>query len=227
MPKVNFIFNKEKDLWNIHRVCNREYRFSNPSLGMPKKVLDIAKGKTLGACRKALEKNYKPVHNSPLIPIVLKAADEAWSRINDEYFDILQKITKKPICADIFTAELTVVGSCPYDTCKNSFMFGMFMSIPGIVATAAHEIMHLQFHKYFWEKTEKEIGFDKTDDLKEALTVLLNSEFRHLWFVQDEGYDSHQELREFINTQWKKDKDFGKLIKECVIYLKEKDKNRN
>ena len=56
--------------------------------------------------------------------------------------------------------------------------------------------------------------------LKEALTVLLNLEFKDLWFIEDEGYKKHKELREFIAQEWKKEKDFEKLLKKCVKYLK-------
>jgi len=80
--------------------------------------------------------------------------------------------------------------------------------------------MHLYFHKFYWDKVESEIGEDKTADLKEALTVLLNVEFKDLWFVSDQGYKPHEELRKFIRDEWKKEKDFDVLLKKCVEYLK-------
>ena len=80
--------------------------------------------------------------------------------------------------------------------------------------------MHLYFHRFYWKNIEKEIGKEKTGDLKEALTVLLNLEFKDLWFVEDEGYEEHKELREFITQEWKNNKDFEKLLEKCVEYLK-------
>ena len=220
MPKINFIFDKERDLWNIHRVCNWESPWHKISKGMPQKVLDIAKGKTFEECKAALEENYKSIHESQLILIFLKAVKEAWDKIGDEYFKRLEEITKRPICSEEFTAELTTMGSCPYDPSKNSFMIDLFSSIPHAMKTIGHEIMHMQVHKYFWKDIEKEMGNDKTHDLKEALTVLLNFKFKDLWFVEDKGYDSHQELRKFIAEEWKKSKDFDIVLKESVKFIK-------
>ena len=80
--------------------------------------------------------------------------------------------------------------------------------------------MHLQFHNTYWKEVEEKIGNRKTSDLKEALTVLLNLEFKDLWFVQDMGYDMHKELRDFISKQWKKKKDFNILLDKCIKHLK-------
>ena len=80
--------------------------------------------------------------------------------------------------------------------------------------------MHLYFHKFYWNKIETEIGKEKTGDLKEALTILLNLEFKDLWFVEDLGYESHKELRNFIMEKWKEEKDFETLLDKCVEYLK-------
>ena len=73
--------------------------------------------------------------------------------------------------------------------------------------------MHLQFHYYFEKDLIIKIGREKFGDLKEALTILLNEEFRDLWIVEDKGYEIHQELRKRISEQWKKNKDFDELIR--------------
>jgi hypothetical protein len=82
--------------------------------------------------------------------------------------------------------------------------------------------MHLDFHNNNWEEIEKRIGKEKTEKLKEALTVLLNLEFRDLWFVKDKGKNSkeQQNLREFIKKEWLKNKNYKSLLEKCVIYLK-------
>ena len=120
---------------------------------------------------------------------------------------------------DIF-AYLTTVGICPYDPDEPSFMFSLFYSLPSTLQTCGHEIMHLYFHRFYWETITKKVGKDKTADLKEALTVLLNLEFKDLWFAEDKGYEPHQTLRKFIEKEWKKKKDFNVLMEKCVKYLK-------
>ena len=68
---------------------------------------------------------------------------------------------------------------------------------------------------------ETEEGKEKTADLKEALTVLLNLEFRNLWVVEDAGYEVHKELRNFITNKWNEEKDFDILIQKCITHLKD------
>jgi hypothetical protein len=80
--------------------------------------------------------------------------------------------------------------------------------------------MHLYFHEFYWKDVEKKIGSKKTGDLKESLTVLLNSEFKDLFISPDLGYEEHKELRNFILKSWKEEKDFEKLLDKGVDYLR-------
>ena len=61
-------------------------------------------------------------------------------------------------------------------------------------------------------------------DLKEALTVLLNLEFKDILLAYDEGYGMHKELRDFISEEWKRKQDFNSLIDRCIEYLKKNGK---
>ncbi len=81
--------------------------------------------------------------------------------------------------------------------------------------------MHIHLHNtYWWKKVEDEIGYDKTHDLKEAFTELLNLEFRDLWIVKEKGYPNHEILRKYISKQWKNKKDFDKLTDNCINWIK-------
>jgi hypothetical protein len=96
-----------------------------------------------------------------------------------------------------------------------------FGGISNALHTSGHEIMHIHFHNSkHWEVCEKELGWNKTMDLKEALTVLLNLEFYDLWIIPDGGYPNHVELRRYIAQQWKKEKDFDKLIDSSIRWIK-------
>ncbi len=220
MPKVIFKFDKEKDLWNIWRICNFTSNWHDFKKSLNPKILKIAKGKEFKTCKKQIENYFKRIHKSELIPLFVDVINKSWNNINNEYFKRLENIMKKPICSQEFVGHITTMGRCPYDPKEKSFMVSIFYSIPQVLQTAAHEIMHIQFHNTYWEQIEKEIGKEKTADLKEALTVLLNLEFKDLWFVEDRGYESHQKLRNFITEEWKKKRDFDILMKKCVDYLK-------
>ena len=222
MLLVKFKFDKHKDIWNYWSSANEKSQFLDFSKFINPELLKLIKGKTQKEASKIIERNLSNIHNNPLIKIYLEAVSKAWKSIEKKYFENLVKITKKPICSEKFTAYTTTTVRCPYEKKENWFMINFFSPIPHSLKTIGHEIMHFQFYKYYFDEIEKEIGKEKTEDLKEALTVLLNLEFRNLWLVEDKGYPKHEKLREFIEKEWKKEPDFENLLEKCVEFLKNK-----
>ncbi len=221
-PKVIFKFDTEKDLHNIWETCNKDSGWYDFKKTVHPGLLKICEGKKFSECKEELKKQKRRLYNSGLIEIYAKAMQEAWDKINDEYFKRLEKVMKKPIAKKQITAYLTTNIRCPYDYRHSSFMVSFFRDLLHCLTTCGHEIMHIQFHYTYWPKIEKQIGEKKTADLKEALTVLLNLEFRDLLFSEDAGYEPHKKLREFISKEWKKKKDFDVLMKKCVGYLRKR-----
>lgn len=221
MAKIKFIFNKKKDLQNIHSTAN--FKNKTFTCDLNPEILKIVKDKNYEDCENELEKYYEKVHNSKLIPKLIIAVNGAWSIIEDDFLKRLEIVMGQKIIFDEVTGYFTSVGRCPYnpDLENANFYFCGFNGIFGILKTTAHELMHIQFHNTYWDEIEKKIGKEKTWDLKEALTVLLNLEFKDLWFVKDKGYELHKELRHFIATEWKKEKDFRKLLNKAVDFLKD------
>jgi len=220
MSKVIFKFDKEKDLQNIWETCNFKSDWYNFKENLYPAYLEICEGKEFEICRDRILEHQKRLYDSELIKIFVKTIQEVWDNINDEFFKRLEKIMKKPICSKDFTGYITTMGRCPYDYEEPSFMVSLFYSLTHALVTCGHEIMHIQFHNTYWKEVEEKIGKEKTSDLKEALTVLLNLEFRDLWFMEDIGYKPHNDLRKFIEDEWRKEKDFGILMKKCVEFLK-------
>lgn len=216
MSKVIFRFNKEKDLRNQWHKSNWKSDWAD--FQIPEEIKEICKGKEFEDCKEDLIMYLSKLHNSKIIEINLRFVEESWRNIEEEFFVRIGKLMKKNFDEKIF-AYLTTSGICPYNPSEPSFMFSLFYSLPKVLQTCGHEIMHLYFHKFYWDSVEEKIGKKKTADLKEALTILLNLEFRDLWFVEDRGYNSHEDLRKFISQEWKREKDFGKLLKKCEDYL--------
>lgn len=218
MPKVIFKFDKEKDLRNNWDKSNKKNVFSSVSMIDPK-IREICENKSFEECKDKLSSYLSKIHNSPMINISVKSVEKAWNLIEKEFFDRMNHLMKHKFTKDI-NAYLTTLGICPYDPKEPSFMFSFYYGLPKALSSCGHEIMHLYFHEFYWEKVEKEIGKEKTSDLKEALTVLLNFGFVDLWFFMDQGYEIHTNLRKFISLEWKKQKDFDVLIEKCIEYLK-------
>jgi hypothetical protein len=221
-PKLIFRFDKHKDLWNAWYVANHKAQWQAKVSKEVLSVLSLCKGKRFEECKHQLEKLYQDFYKSPLIKQSVKLFQAAWNKIGNEFFKRLERMTKKPFPFNQVTVYLTTQPRCPYNVEERWLMVCFFGNIFYAVAAIAHELMHLHFHHYYWEKVEREIGHEKAAELKEALTVLLNLEFRDLWFVLDKGKPGkkQQALRKFVEAEWKKKKDFDGLIKKCVAYLR-------
>lgn len=224
IPKLNFIFDEEKDLYNIWETCNAKsdygYDFRK---NMPKNILDICKNKKYNECKKDLKKLRKEFYSNFLIKSTTKFFEDIWNKIGKEYFKRLEKITKKRYQFEKINVYLTTSGRCPYNPHGKTphFFINFFSGASMALATAGHEIMHIHIHNTdYWTKIENEIGYDKTHDLKESLTELLNLEFRDLWIIDDVGYPNHTKLRRYISQQWNKNKDFEKLIDNSIKWIK-------
>jgi hypothetical protein len=222
--KLIFKFDIEKDLYNIWQTCN-----AKPSYGydfkqhISKEIIQICSGKEFSECKDKLKKKLSPTHKNPLVKITLESFNKAWKKIEKEYFKRLKKIMGESFCSKQVIVYLTTSPRCPYDpNKKNPYFYILFFSaIPRALATAGHELMHLQFHNMkYWHSVEEKIGYNKTHDLKEALTVLLNLEFRDLWIAPDHGYPNHVKLRKYMENEWKKKKSFDELIKKSVKWIK-------
>ena len=217
MVKVIFRFDKEKDLRNHWHKSNWKPSFGKFKLNP--EVKEICLKKSFENCKEELSNYLNRLQNSDFIQINIDALEKSWRKIEEEFFKRMNKLMKKQFKWNI-TAYLTTLGICPYNPDEPSFMFSLFYSLSKSLQTCGHEIMHLYFHKFYWKYVEKKIGKEKTADLKEALTVLLNLEFKDLWFIEDKGYEKHKELRNFIIDEWKKKKDFEKVLEKCIEYLK-------
>lgn len=224
IPKLEFKFDEEKDLYNIWDACNSKSCWGHDfKKNIPKNILKICKGKKFRACKAELNKKVKTTYKNHLIKEIVEYVNKLWKIREKEYFERLKKIMGEDFYCKKIDVYFTTASRCPYNYNKKHpyFYVSLFNGIPGILSTAGHELMHLQFHNSkYWNMVEKEVGYNKTCDLKEALTVLLNLEFKDLWMAKDQGYPNHQRLREFIEKEWKKEKDFDKLIIKYIKYMK-------
>lgn len=216
MARVTFIFDKEKDMKNIWDKCNKKPPFGK--FRIPPELEKICVGKRFDKAKPGLRKFLRKLYNSNYIKSFQKTMQELWDEIENEFFKKMDSLMKKEYNKEI-KAYITTIEICPYNTQEPSFMVSLLSSLPRAILTCGHEIMHLYFHEFYWKDIEKKIGSKKTGDLKEALTTLLNPEFRELFFSQDFGYQEHRELRNFILTSWNEEKDFEKLLDKCVDYF--------
>lgn len=228
IPKLNFQFNKKEDMWNIWDICNSSSSYGKSwKNAVTQNIHKICDRKKYEECEKELEKTMSYIYENLLTKEVAKEFSNSWKKIEKSYFSNLKKIMKSEFPFERVNVHLTTAGRCPYDPDHNppSFFVNLWSGIPNLLEVAGHELMHIHFHNSkYWKICEKEIGREKTFDLKEALTVLLNTDdFFNLWLVEDRGYPGHKNLREYIFNEWKKNQDFDSLINNSIKWIKKNE----
>lgn len=229
MPKVSFKYNYKKDAWSWVLIAKGK----QDKWGMdPKQRIDFIPqdllGKILAHDRKSAEllvckylaSNPKQKMYRLVIGKQLKVVEEIWRKIEAKYFKRLAKITQRPIFWNNFKCCLTTGMMCPYNTKEKLFMVSMWRPIGANIATICHEIFHLQFLHYYEEYCRKFLSEQQKEDLKEAITFILNTDFNDLLVGYDRGYPNHQELREKLKSIWLKDKNFKRFLDKAIKITK-------
>ncbi|MDE1874862.1 MAG: hypothetical protein KGI79_02075 [Patescibacteria group bacterium] len=130
-----------------------------------------------------------------------------WDAVSAEFQRRAEKIFGVSLPSDV-TAYLTVNNRCPYNIDENWFFVSMTYPPKD---TAMHELWHFYTWYGLGPAEQKRLGKEKYNDLKEALTVLLNIECADLLDKPDKGYPQHAGLREKIAAFWEKNKDVRDL----------------
>lgn len=202
--KLDFKYDKERDVWCLLNKGKSSNNSSKPTSVYQELVSNVGEipdeASTSLFIREYLDKNnIQPEH-------FVQNYKEMFSPISSDYQAVAERVFG--VCFDKeITAYLTINPRCPYNIEEGWFFVSMSKGNP--ILTMIHELWHFYTWEKFGEEWIEKLGKEKYNDIKEALTVLLNIECHHLLpeGVEDEGYPQHQELREKIRELWKQNPD--------------------
>lgn len=145
----------------------------------------------------------------------------------DQIFELMEKLTKKPIFNEKFQIRYTTCQRWPYSR-ETSEIWMMEPREKGWrlkywSTSFTHELLHFQTHKYYEnEYPMNQLNWKQFNLIKESLTFLLNHEFPWINLGTDRWYPQHQEFRKVLEDYrlscWDK-KDFEDLIKFGCNYI--------
>lgn len=237
LPKVLFKYDFYKDAYNWVRVViftssfgvKKAERLKPIPKETQKQIRGLYKLKPISHRNLIVSRNYpakkividylKTDKNlNKTIKLRLSELKQGWNRKERRYFDILSRVTQKPIYTQRFTCYLTTLGSCPYYERDKWFMTSVFRDLKKQIYIVGHEIMHLQFLYWYRDYCVKGgLTQNEIQDLKEAVTFLLNEpEFNKIIEFKDRGYPVHQRLRKKIKRIWRRNKDFKKFLDKII-----------
>jgi hypothetical protein len=229
MPKVNFKYDYKKDAWSWVFITQDQrnkwgYAWEKRVVSIPKDIQD----KILKKSRKSAELlvykylmfNRRRQIFQLTINQQIKAVGVIWRRIEKRFFKRLEKITQKPIFWNNFGCYLTTGNTCPYNPKEKWFMISMWHNVPANIKTIGHEIFHLQFLHYYEKYCLQFLSEQQKEDLKEAITFILNTDFNDLLICNDGGYPNHMKLRKKLEKIWQKDKNFKRFLDKAIKLTK-------
>ncbi len=211
--KVIFEYNQGKDAW-----CLLNYGKTSMNSPTPTKMYEelVAKFGERPTNEQAISfvNEYKETNGLNENDYIRKYTED-WQLIHEKYKEIAERVFGQSLPSDI-TVYLTINSRCPYSIEENMF----FVQMPAYSSrkTAMHELWHFYTWQVFGKEWEDKLGKQKYNEIKEALTVLLNVECKDLLpvGVTDNGYPQHKKLREKIITLWQEEKDIKKLWNKIV-----------
>ncbi|MEI6420197.1 MAG: hypothetical protein WCO30_01060 [bacterium] len=230
MTKVNFTYDIKKDSWSWvliakdKNVWGLDWRqqIAHISNELLEKIEKVDFNNAQGIVEDYIKTNSKTQYKNKVMLSEIEALKKSWNEIEDDYMNILSKVTQKSIFTQNIQCYFTTGLMCPYNDKENWFMVSMWHSIPFSITTVCHEILHLQFLHYYREYLISN-GLTNTqiEDIKESLTFLLNEfEFDKIILCQDNGYPEHCDFRNKLKDIWSTNKDFKNLIDQSILLLK-------
>lgn len=209
--KLKFEYNKDKDIW-----CLLNYGKKSVNSGLTTKTYDKltaiygespSNEDTSNFIEKYISENNIDVQE------FINEYEKDWSTIEDKFKKIAEEIFGVVLQKDI-TVYLTINNRCPYDLAHNNFFVSMSNQSSTRMMTVMHELWHFYTWYAFGITEEEKMGKQRYNDIKEALTVLLNIECKDLLpeGVEDKGYPQHAQLREKIAELWLEHKDLKKVV---------------
>lgn len=212
--KLTFAYDRGRDIW-----CVLNYGKTSMNSPTPTKVYEeLVKEYGDNPSQNNAESFVEAYINKNTINTdeVTRSLQKNWDEISLEYQKRAEKIFGVGLPNDV-TAYSTINDRCPYNIQDHMFYVSVAY-LNAVNKTAMHELWHFYTWYKYGIEWEQKIGTQKYNEIKEALTVLLNVECEDLLpeGIVDKGYTQHQELRQKILDLWSKDKDMDKLWQALV-----------
>lgn len=206
--KISYTYNKNKDIWCLLKKGKSSNHSPQATETYEQLIKSYGDNPTKEEVSEFIDDFFIKNEIDPY-----KIADgyqKEWDLISDEFKNIAENIFNISL-PDNIKAYLTINQRSPYSIENNFFYISLHNTSPRRVT------MHELWHFYTWYgigiNQEEKLGSQKYNNLKESLTVLLNTECKNLLpeGVLDKGYPQHKETREKISKFWDKNKNIFDL----------------
>lgn len=220
MPKIKIKLNIEKDAWNWWHACNKISHGVDWKMNIEPSIRNKITGKTQKEAYLFLLPYLKEKYQNLEIKKYIKDLQNEVDQNQGKIFERMEKVTNRPIYRNEFICFLTSFPRFPYDYEKGYVLISNKKSLNDQFSIFVHELLHFQYFAYFGEKIWDALGAKMHGEIKEAMTIILNDEFKDLIEEKDEGYEIYRNLSKKLLKIWRKTKNMDDFIDEVIKELK-------
>jgi len=225
-PHIKFVIDQRLDIEN-HLIRVQSYKVKLHSGHKRQneryeKLLKLSVRERRNLIKKEISGFYSSKNRSKLEEIK-NDSQKYWDKIERKFFLRIKNVFGYFFPYNSIKGVFSTANGFGYNTKDKWFATNINSNKFVVAETAMHELFHFVFHFYFWKECEKyKLNWKQIWGIKEATTVLLNSNFLDLRLKPDNGYPEHKKIRNFMLKEWEKNKDFKKILdKTCKFVVKQ------
>lgn len=208
--------NRSKDRWNWYDACNSIGYGMDWKMSIEKKLRDRIYNKTFNESKDFLKRHLEKIYEETDIFKYKNKIQKEFDKRKSDIVKTMERITGKPIYRNNITCFITSFPRYPYDFESGCLYIAHDRDIDRQVAIFIHELLHFQYFAYLEKRVLKFLSPEQSDSLKEAMTVILNEEFKNITSCRDKGYEMHKKLRIKLLSLWKKTKNMNRFIDGAI-----------
>jgi hypothetical protein len=146
------------------------------------------------------------------VSIAIDRISSEWEQVRQPFLSRANRLFDYSRGFPPVRAYLTIDSRCTYSIPRSEFFVSLNSRHPSLI------VMHELFHFYTWYALKSHslianLSLSQYNDLKEALTVLLNVLFSDLLQgAADSGYPAHASLRHLVRILWDEHHDLIRLL---------------
>jgi hypothetical protein len=221
-PRIKIKLNIKEDIWNWLDACSK----ISHGIDWKQQIKPDLRHKIISSSPSEAElflKSYiKNIYEENNSKSLVDELQRDFSAIEDRLFNRMEKVTGHPIYRNNFTCFITTFPRFPYNYQKGYVWLSYKRPFNFQLSIFVHELLHFQYFAYYGESIWNDLGEQAHLEIKEAMTVIIDQEFKEFEVEDDDCYPIYSDLRKKFLELWNESNNMDDFIDRIIYYYKNK-----